>query len=149
MEILGYKANMTNIDASLLIHQLERIEKLHKKREQIAQSYDKGFSKNTFIKTLPLLSNSKHGRFLYTILVNPKMRDKFISLLEQKGISVAVHFKPVHFMSYYKHKFKYKAGAFPIAELIGNSTISLPFYPKLKSEEVKYIIRTVNEIITK
>src|SRR4029078_7655510 len=72
MEFLGYKANMTNIDASLLLHQLERIDSLHNKRELIAKKYELGFANNNNIKTIKILPHTKHGRFLYTIHVDPK-----------------------------------------------------------------------------
>jgi len=148
MEFLGYKANMTNIDASLLIHQLERIEKLRLKREKIAKLYDKGFAKNSFIKIPKVMPGSKHGRFIYTIWVNPKKRDLYIRRIEEKGIAVAVHLKPIHFMTYYKERFGYKPKDFPKAEQIGNSTISLPFYPLLKLDETSYIIDSINKIVT-
>lgn len=145
MEFLGYKANMTNIEASMLLHQLERINRLYEQREKLAAIYDKGFSKNKNVKIIPALTNSKHGRFLYTIQVDPAKRDEIIRQLESAGISIAVHFKPVHLLSYYK-KAGYREGDYPIAERMGMSTISIPFYPKLTRNEAEYIIKEVNRV---
>src|SRR4029079_91471 len=144
---LGYKANMTNIDASILINQLKRIESLRKVREKIANYYDSEFSKNPKIRIIQPLANSKHGRFIYTIQVNPKKRDQYIEQFEKKGIPIAVHFKPVHEMSFYKKALPYKRGSFPVAEKMGSSTITLPFYPKLTTVEQKYITKTINNIV--
>ena len=149
MDFLGYKANMTNIDASLLIHQLERIEILYKKRERIAKLYDNGFKDNKNIQVFLNLPHSKHGRFLYTILVEPKRRSEYIRKLEDSGISIAVHFKPVHLLTYYRKTFGFREGDFPVAERVGSSTISLPFYPRLTNAEIDYIIERVNDITQK
>jgi len=146
MEFLGYKSNMTNIEASLLQHQLERIDSLHAKREILASIYDKGFENNSKIKVLKNLPNSLHGRFLYTIQVNPQKRDVYIGKIENEGIAIAVHFKPVHLLTYYRKMLGLKEGDFPIAERIGNSTISLPFYPRLTRKEALHIITVVNNI---
>lgn len=147
LEFLGYKANMTNVAASLLLHQLDRINVLLKQRERIANLYNKGFSKNPLIRMPDILPNSVHARYLYTIWVDPKRRDEIVNELQDKGIGVSVHFFPLHFLSYYKKKYGYKRGDFPAAEQIGDSTISLPFYPKLTLNEIRYIIYHVNKIV--
>lgn len=147
MEFLGFKCNMTNIAASLLIHQIDRIDVYLKKREQIARMYNRGFSKNNSIKMPNILPNSTHARFLYTIWVDAKTRDEIVSKLQDHGIGVAVHFFPLHFLTYYKNKYGNKRGDFPVAEKIGDTTLSLPFYPKLTNKEIQYIIKIVNNLV--
>ncbi len=149
MEFLGYKANMNNIQAALLLDQLDRIEILLKKKEKIAQRYDKAFKNNPNISTPVVLPHTKHARHIYTIWVDANRRDSILRLLQERMIGVAVNFRPIHLMSYYKKKYGYKKGDFPIAEKIGASTITIPLYPKLTSEEVNYIIRTINTITKK
>lgn len=146
MEFLGYKCNMTNIQAALLLHQLERIESLRIVKEKISQQYNKGFLNNKNISIPRTINNSKHARYIYTILVNPQKRDIYLRKLQDLGIGVAVNFRPIHLMSYYKGKYGYKKGSFPMAEKIGASTITLPLYPKLTKSEIKYIIDSVNRI---
>lgn len=148
MDFLGYKANMSNIQASLLVNQIDSIEMYLKKKEKISQIYNKGFSKNKTIKFPLILENTKHARHLYTIWVNPKQRDNFLGALQEAGIGIAVNFRVIHLMSYYQKKYGYKKGDFPNAEKIGDSTITLPLYPKLTSKEIKYIIKNVNQIIS-
>jgi dTDP-4-amino-4,6-dideoxygalactose transaminase len=147
MEFLGYKCNMTDLEAALLINQLKRIEKYRQIKENISQKYDRGFYSNNAIQIPKVLPNTKHARHLYTIWVDADKRDNYLRTLQEKGIGVAVNFKVIHLMSYYKNKYKYVLGSFPIAEKIGNSTITLPLYPKLKESEVNYIVDTVNRVI--
>ncbi len=147
MEFLWYKENMTNIDASLLINQLERIEKFLGKKESICKKYNKWLKHNNYISTPNILINTKHARHLYTIWVNPTKRDEYLDKLQDIWIWVAVNFRPIHLMKYYKEKYWYNIGDFKNTELIWNSTITLPLYPRLTNEEVTFIINSVNNIV--
>lgn len=146
MEFLGYKMNMSNIQASLLIHQIDRMENYLEAKESIASTYDNAFSKIDGIDTPSVLKNTKHARHLYTIWVDPKFRDEYLNDLQDLGIGVAVNFRPIHLMQYYREKYGFKEGDFPIAELIGSSTITLPLYPKLTKLEINRIISNVKMI---
>ena len=55
--------------------------------------------------------------------------------IQKAGIGVAVNFRAIHLLSYFKESFNYNRGSFPIAESIGNSTITIPLYCKLTSEK--------------
>ncbi|MEW5692169.1 MAG: bifunctional SDR family oxidoreductase/aminotransferase class I/II-fold pyridoxal phosphate-dependent enzyme [Candidatus Hydrogenedentota bacterium] len=146
MELLGYKANMSNVDAALLIGQLSRIEELLSKRERIANRYYEGLSKIKNIRLPAILHNVKHSRHLFTIWVRADIRDEFIYKLQDKGIGVAVNYKPIHLMKYYAEKYGYKKGMFPVSERIGSETISIPFYPRLTDAEIDYIIESIKDI---
>src|SRR5947199_1167457 len=110
MDFLGFKANMSNIQASLLVNQIDQIEKYLIKKELISQKYNKGFYKNPSIKIPTVLSKTKHARHLYTIWVDPKKRDEYLNSIQEMGIGIAVNFRAIHLMSYYKKKYKYKKG---------------------------------------
>lgn len=147
MDILGFKCNMNNIQASLLIHQLDKLEKFLKQKKKIYELYSKGFAKNTELSKPAIAADTKHAHHLYTIWVNPKKRDDYLHQLQEQGIGVAVNFRPIHYMSYYKKKYGYKKGMYPNAEYIGDATISLPFYPKVTKEEIQRVIHIVNKTI--
>jgi len=59
---------------------------------------------------------------------------------------VAVNFRAIHLLTYYRENLGFKPGDFPVAESIGDRTITLPLYPKLTDEEVDYIIGAVIKI---
>jgi len=147
MEFLGYKCNMNNIDAALLINQLNLIEERWERRQEICRNYEKAFSKIEGIDYPKVLENSRSGRHLFTVWVEPDSRDKIMWKLQEKEIGVAVNFRPIHLMKYYREAFGYQPGMFPEAERIGGSTITLPLYPKLSDEEVDYIINTIRDAI--
>lgn len=149
MPILGWKYNMNNIQAALLLGQLRRIEKLWKKRDEIYRRYEDAFRSLKGIKLMKTVPNSQHARHLFTIQVLEKKRDAMLVVLQEKGIGVAVNYRPIHLLKYYKERFGFKEGDFPVAKDIGKRTISLPLYPSLKDTEVNYIIRTVIECVRK
>lgn len=147
MEFLGMKANMSNLQAALMIHQMDRLETQLARREEIAKRYDAGFAGNVNIQKPAVLSDSKHARHLYTIWVNPEKRDEYLGSIQDAGIGIAINFRAIHLMKYYREKFGFTRGMFTNAEKIGDSTITLPLYPKLQDEEIETVIRTVNEIV--
>jgi len=147
MEMLGWKYNMNNIQAALLLDQLVNIDKYWRRREEISRVYEGAFQDNPQVKVLKVLPNSKSARYAFTILVSPEKRDSTLWQLQERGIGVAVNFRAIHLLTYYRQTYGYKRGMFPVAEKIGDSTITLPLYPKLRDDEVEYIIRAVKEVV--
>jgi len=146
MELLGWKYNMFNIQAALLLNQLENIDSFWQRRDEICQRYEAAFKDLPGITCLKIMPGSKSARLMFTILVPPQRRDEIMWQLQEKGIGVAVNFRAIHLLTYFSSTYGYKRGMFPAAERIGDSTISLPLYPRLTEEEVEYIIRTVKEV---
>jgi len=143
MTVDGWKYNMNNLQASLLIGQLKRIEKLWQRREEICQKYERAFKNVSgidFPKTLPKVKNA---RWVFTIWVEPQKRAEIQEKLRKRGIPVTVQWPPIHLLTFYRKKYGYKPGDFPRAEAIGEKTITLPLYPKLKNQEVDFIIKNV------
>lgn len=73
-------------------------------------------------------------------------RNKFIEEMNKRGIGLAVHYKPIHILSYYQNKYNYNINNYPRANNIYNNIVSLPLYPNLSRENVNYIINSILEI---
>jgi len=146
MGLLGYKSNMFDIQASLLINQLNRLESQWKKREKIASKYEAAFRRSgiEFPKTA---HGAKHARHLFTVWSPAKNRDENIRKLQNSGIGVAVNYNPPHMMKFYRRLYGYKKGDLPNAEHIGKRTISIPLYPSLADKQVDYVIQKVKSYI--
>lgn len=143
MEFLGYKMNMTNIQAALLINQIGRMETYLKKKSEISDTYDLGFNNTKGINHPQILPFTKHAHHIYTVWVNPNKRDQILSFMQDRNIGVAINFRPIHLMKYYRDKYGYKPGNYPVTEKIGSSTITLPMYPKLTKKEIQYVISSL------
>lgn len=147
MPLLGWKYNMDNIHASLLVHQIDRLDGYWQKRDGIWNRYEEALSGVKGVAILKTLPDAKHARHLFTIIVAPEKRDSLLWTLQDRGIGVAVNYRAIHLLKYYREQFGYREGDFPSAERIGAGTISLPLYPSLQDDEVDHVIRTVIEVM--
>lgn len=139
MEDLGYKCNMFDLQAALLLPQLSRLAERLERREYICQRYEKAFANAEGIGFPKVLNGSTSARHLFTIWVDPEIRDAVLSDLQDRGIGVAVNFRSINRLTYYKTHFDMPTGTFPNAERIGDSTITLPLYTRLTDEEIDYV----------
>ena len=89
----------------------------------------------------------KSARHLYTIWVNPNKRDEVLHKMFEHEIGVAVNYRSVHNLTFFRNTFSFREKDFPNANRIGESTISLPLYPKLTDSEVEYVIEAVKQIL--
>ncbi|HIJ60157.1 MAG TPA: DegT/DnrJ/EryC1/StrS aminotransferase family protein [Nitrospirae bacterium] len=147
MVVLGWKYNMDNIQGALLIGQLARIEDLLKKRQSLYERYVDVFTGLKGIRLMKTKSDINHACHLFTIQVDENKRDEILLSLQDKGIGVAVNYRPIHLLSYYRSHFGFKEGDFPVAESIGKRTISLPLYPSFTEVEQDYVIEQVKKVI--
>ena len=149
----GYKYNMTDIQASIGIHQLAKLDSFINKRQELANIYNKGLSQLPNI-TIPVRkTNRNHIYHLYVIRLNRGKfsinRSEFIEKLKEFNIGTSVHFIPVHLHPFYKQTFGYKAGNLQNAESLYDQIISLPLYPLMEEEDANYVISVIDNLYKK
>ena len=147
VDIFGWKCNMDNIHAAILIEQLKKVERYLERRGEICRRYAEAFSGVEGIELHSQRPEARHACHLFTILVEGARRDEILEELQNRGIGVSVNFYPVHLMTFYRERFGYRTGMFPVAESLGARTISLPLYPKLTEKEIDYVVKTVIDIV--
>ena len=147
MVCMGYKGNMFDIQAALLLPQISRLEENLKRRQEIFTTYTSAFQTIDGIDMPEILPRTKHAHHLFTIWVNPDKRDEFMSRLQEEEIGVAVNYRPVHLLTYYRQTFGFTEGMFPKAEMIGERTISLPMYPMMSEDAVIKVIEAVQKAV--
>lgn len=146
----GFKYNMTDIQASLGLHQLDKLEDMQKTREEYAEIYNSAFQDVEEIIRPEIVPENRHAWHLYVIQVNDSLlsidRDQFIEELSKANIGTSVHFIPVHLHPYYREKYGYKEGDFPDAERAYKRMVSLPLYPKMTRQDVEDVANAVKSI---
>lgn len=149
----GYKYNMMDIQASIGIHQLRKLEDFLKRREEIWKRYDNVFIDLPLKIPSPIEYGNKHARHLYTILLNIERlkvnRDVFAQMLNDENIGTGIHFISLHLHRYYAKIYGYKPGDFPNAFYISERTLSLPLTSGLTNEDVTDVIKAVKKVIDK
>ena len=147
MTCMGYKGNMFDIQAALLLPQLPRLKENLEKRRGIFEQYTAALQSAEGIDTPQILPGTRHAHHLFTIWVHPDKRDQLIHRLHENGIGTAVNYRPVHLLTYYRQAFGFKEGLYPRAEYIGSRTLSLPLYPRMTNEDVKAVIQALDEAL--
>lgn len=145
MEVLGWKYNMDNIHAALLIRQIARLDGYWKRREEICQGYERAFEKIPGI-AFPKVPG-KSARHLQTLWVDAGRRDEVMWKLQQSGIGVGCNYRAVHTLKYFRESLNFQPSDFPIAYEMGCRTLSIPLYPKLSNEELDYVVENIKKIV--
>ncbi len=139
----GIKGNLTDLQAALLLTQLDRIETLWQKRDALWRRYREGLAGCPALRLPVEPDDIVHARHLFTLRVPQPLRQPLMRRLEDAGIGVSVHFRPLHLFTHFKRTYNCSRGDFPQAECIGDETLTLPLYPNLTHDECDRVIETV------
>lgn len=150
---LGYKANLTDLDAALLRPQLPLADDKRAQREAIVRRYESLLRER--IEDLRTPPPTIHGvpwlverrgtssHHLFTIHTWPGERDAMLTRLGAAGIGTAVNYRAIHLLGYLVERLGLPRGALPVAEEVGDRTISLPMYPTLAPEAQDRVVESV------
>jgi len=148
----GFKYNMTDIQASMGIHQIKKLDSFIKRRECICEIYNSHFKE---VPELVIPGNAgydvKNARHLYILKLRTDLldidRDGFMKAMKGENIGVGLHFRSLHLQRYYKERFGFKREDYPNAAEITDSILSLPLYPRLDDEEVISVAKVVKKLV--
>lgn len=146
----GFKYNMTDVAASLGLHQLRRAEELQQGRQAIAMKYLDAFA--DLPVTLPVWKEfcDLHAWHLFVMELHddaPVSRDEFIAALADAGIGTSVHFIPLHMHPYWRDTYELKESDFPVAARAFHRVVSLPIYTRMTDADVARVIAMVRNVL--
>lgn len=146
---LGLNYRLTDIQAALLISQLDKLAMFSKRRKEIVKAYDEAFSKLSQIIVQKEIPESDTTRHLYILRLNLEKlsinRKEFFEALGAENICCNVHYIPTYYFPYYE-KLGYKKGLCPKAEKLYDEIISLPLYYAMSEQDVQDVIAAVTKI---
>ena len=146
---LGYNYRLNEVQAALGISQLKRLDKMNEEKRTKAQYLTKRLSFLRGIIPPYEAKDRRHVYHLYVIRVIETIfgmsRDELFKKLSRKGIGLSVHYTPLHMLSFYKEKFGYKKGDFPVAEEIYKQILSLPIYFQLTKKQMDWVLNGIIE----
>jgi len=146
----GFKYNMTDVAASLGIHQLRRSDGFQADRERIAARYDAAFADLPLILPPKPPAGDQHSWHLYIVRVadeSPLNRQELIAKLQAENIGISVHYTPLHLMTYWRELGGYEDSAFPGATDIFNRCVSLPHFMAMTEAEQDRVIDVVRKAL--
>lgn len=131
----GYKMNCTDIESAVALCQLKKLDSNLERRRKIIEYYSKNIQTDFCFE----------GDHLFQLRIED--RDEFVSTMKDEGVCCGIHYRPVHLHPYYQKTFGTFEGMFPIAEKIGNTTVSLPLGPGMTDNEVEYVVTKTNKVL--
>lgn len=147
---LGYNYRMTDMQAALLISQLEKLPLFSKRRKEIVARYNEAFSQIPELTVQQELEGSDSTRHLYILRIKPEKlsidRRGFFDALAAENIMCNVHYIPIYLQPYYQ-EMGYPKGLCPKAEKLYSEMMSLPLYYAMTDQDVEDVITAVQKIV--
>ncbi len=146
---LGYSYRLDEMSAALGLAQLGRIEELLAKRERVAQWYNERL-KDVEGVHIPYIAptTTRMSWFVYVIRLAPEIdRNAVMAALQERGIPSRPYFTPIHLQPFYRERFGYREGDFPVTEAVARSVLALPFSSVMTEEQVEYVCENLVAVL--
>lgn len=147
---LGYNYRMTDMQAALIISQLDKLPVFVKRRKEIVARYNEAFARLPELFVQQEIPESDTTRHLYILRIVPERlkidRKQFFEALEAENVCCNVHYIPVYYFPYYE-KLGYRKGLCPNAEKLYEEIITLPLYYAMSDADVESVIEAVTKIV--
>lgn len=142
----GFKYNMTDIAASIGLHQLKKANLFQQKRAKIAAMYDEAFANLPVVQPPHAEAGDLHSWHLYVLQLldaDENKRNLFIDRMFEQGIGCSVHYIPLHLQPYWRDTFGLRREMFPISQSIYERSVSLPLYSRMTDADIFRVISAV------
>jgi len=150
MEALGYNYRITDFQAALGLSQLKKLDSFKARRREIVSYYNEHFSGIEEL-ILPYEDENVDSNFhLYTLQVNKNSRfDRYdlFTHLQNLNYSPMVLYIPIHLLGYYRQRYGYKRGDYPVSEDYYDHSLAIPLYPSLSDAEVEKVIDDIKNFV--
>ena len=141
---------MTDIQAALIISQLDKLERFRERRRQIVERYNEAFAAMPELTVQEEIPESDTTRHLYILRLKPEMlkvgRKQFFDAMAAENVCCNVHYIPVYYHPYYE-KLGYRKGLCPKAEKLYEEIMSLPLYYAMTERDVEDVIHAVKKVV--
>lgn len=149
----GFKYNFTDLQASLGLPQLKKVDDLWNSRKYIASKYTEAFKDLDLITLHTIKPDRETSWHLYPVRLNLDMlkvgREQIIEELKKNNIGVGVHFMPVHQHLFYSETFNLDDRNYPVASSVFPRLLSLPIYPGMTDKNIEKVINVFTDILKK
>ena len=146
----GFKYNMTDLAASMGIHQLRKVKQMQEKREAIAKYYDDAFADMPLVLPAHAPVDEVHAWHLYMIRLTDDVemrRNEFIEKMAVNGIGCSVHYIPLHLQPYWRETYHLLPENFPASSSAYERIVSLPIYTKMSQSDRDRVVNSVRGIL--
>jgi perosamine synthetase len=147
----GYKYNLTDVAASIGLHQLARAENMRARRESIAATYRHELAACDALELPPVDPDRIHAWHLFPIRLRTERlsidRNRFIDEMRAAGIACSVHWRPLHLHPYYQDTFGTTPDTCPNATRAFERLVSLPLFSGMAAAEIEAVVNAVTATV--
>jgi len=150
---LGYNYRMSEINAALGIAQTRRLCELIEARQNVAAAYTRRLMGNIDIILPTVEPETYMSWFVFVVRLSDRFtaenRDYIIEGLRRHDVGSSNYFPPIPLLPFYRKRFGYRPGDFPVAESVSHRTLALPFFTRLTGREVDLVCQTLELMMTR
>ncbi len=146
---LGYNYRLDEMSGALGALQLARIDELLANRQRVADWYAERLGVVTGV-TLPSVApeTTRMSWFVYVVRLDPAVdRDHVAAELAERGVPTRSYFAPLHLLPFYRERYGFGPGDFPVTEAVAGATLALPFSGVMSVDQVDYVAAMVAEVV--
>jgi dTDP-4-amino-4,6-dideoxygalactose transaminase len=151
VEELGFKYNMTDINAAIGLHQLDRLDEFHKRRLALVALYDELLAEVPGAIRPQPATDGESSWHLYVVGIDEARvrisRNDVIDSLKTDNIGTSVHFIPIHHHAFYQNRCGWRPDEFPNATRHYQKSISLPLFPTMGENDVRAVVKSLGRIL--
>jgi dTDP-4-amino-4,6-dideoxygalactose transaminase len=146
---LGYNYRLDELSAALGLSQITRLDELLAKRARVAGWYNERLQAEELIEIPHIAATTtRMSWFVYVVRVKPPAsRDEVLRRLQAAGVPSRPYFTPIHLQPFYRDKFGYQRGDFPVTEYLGDVSLALPFSGVMTEEQVAYVCDRLRQAV--
>jgi UDP-4-amino-4,6-dideoxy-N-acetyl-beta-L-altrosamine transaminase len=152
MHDVGYNYRISDFQCALGSRQLKKLDRFVEKKHGIANLYNSSFANIENLKIPKAQSDIEHSYHLYPLQIDFEKifltKVQFFEKIKKAGIILQVHYIPIHLQPYYRKKYGFQKGEFPISENFYYNELSLPIYPDLSINDISLVIDNILGIIS-
>lgn len=146
----GFKYNLTDIAASLGLHQLRKARRFQQRRAEIAAAYHAGLADLPLVLPADAPAGDEHAWHLYTVRLADGAgvsRDQAVEALFEAGIGCSVHYIPLHQQPYWRDRYSLRAEQFPHSQRAYERLFSLPIYTRMTDADVQRVVAVLRRLL--
>jgi perosamine synthetase len=148
---LGYNYRLSEVACALGLAQLARLDDTMRRRARVAAWYDARLARHKTLRRPLVRDDVQLSWFVYVVRLADDLtradRDRIIAALHARGVGCRNYFPPIHLQPFYRERFGYRPGEFPVAEAAAERTIALPFFTTLSEAEVAEVVAALEEVV--
>lgn len=145
---LGYNYRIDELSSALGVAQMERLPDLHAGREETRRAYEAALADRPWLRLPRAAPGADVDWFVYVIRLDPAIdRDRLIGQLAEAGVPGRPYFSPIHLQPFYRERFGFRPGDFPVTERVAASTLALPFSSRLGAGQVTQVAAALDQAV--